>query len=90
MNPGVVRTARVQGSRDRCRSGQRSCVLALGWDTDYVPGKARSFQRSDHEGAGIHEALGATQTVLGGGGKRVVVVVPGLVEGERRQPSQVA
>src|SRR5678815_2237339 len=63
-------------------------LLALGADADDVPGQVAALQAADEPGAGID--LPAAQAVAGRGRERVVVVVPRLAEGERREPRQVA
>jgi drug/metabolite transporter (DMT)-like permease len=73
--------------RSRC-PGSAFPLLAFGADADDVPGQVAALQTGDEPGAGIE--LPAAQPVTSGGRERVVVVVPGLAEGERREPGQVA
>ena len=63
-------------------------ALALGADAHDVPGQPRPLEARDDQGRRVE--LPAAQTVRGGRGEGVVVVVPGLAEGQRRQPGQVA
>jgi hypothetical protein len=65
-----------------------SGLLALGGDPDDVPGQVTALHRGDDPRSGIE--LPAAQTVTGGSGEGMVVVVPGLPEGDRRQPGEVA
>ena len=62
--------------------------LALRGDADDFPGQAAALQRADEPGAGID--LPAAQSMAGGSGEGVVVVVPRLAEGERCEPGEVA
>src|SRR4029453_3346019 len=72
------------------RSGQpadRLLPLAIGTYAHDVPGKPESLQPADEQASGIEFA--PAQAVEGRGRKRVVVVVPGLAEGQERQPAHV-
>src|SRR5688572_18887299 len=63
-------------------------LLALGADPDHVPSEMAVLESAD--GPASRVELPAAQSVTSGGRERVVVVVPGLAEGERREPGEVA
>ena len=68
--------------------GDRLARLALGRDLDDVPGQPELLERPDHAGRDVD--LPRLEAVARGGREGVVVVVPRLAEGQRRQPQQVA
>src|SRR6187200_1238072 len=62
--------------------------LARGTDPDHVPGQVAALEDGDQPAARIE--LPAAESLASRGRKGVVVVVPGLAEGEWSQPSEVA
>src|SRR5829696_902755 len=80
--------ARPLGRRDDLRLLRREFLpLALRADLDHVPRQLRLLHRADHPGRRID--LPPAQPVHRRARERVVVVVPGLAEGERREPEDV-
>jgi len=63
-------------------------VVGCRADPDDVPGQMGALQSVDEPAAGVD--LPAAQSVTSRGGKGVVVVVPGLAEGQRCEPGEVA
>src|SRR5439155_11305044 len=62
--------------------------LAGGGNADDVPREVAALQGADHPGARVE--LHPAEAVARRGREGVMVVVPGLAEGERRKPGQVA
>src|SRR3954468_23933087 len=81
------------GAPGRARSADRPSRqelggLALGGDAHDVPRQAGLLERPDDPRGGVE--LPAPETVAGRGGEGVMAVVPGLPEGEDREPREVA
>ena len=94
---GVIRSLRGEEPYRHLRpvakpsGASRRCGLLghpLGRDADDVPRQPGLLQPADDETGEVE--LPARQTVAGRGREGVVVVVPRLAEGERRQPPDVA
>src|SRR5829696_2844381 len=77
----------LRGGGDLGALGRELLLLALRADLDDVPGQLRRFHRADHPGRRVD--LPPAQAVHRRARERVVVVVPGLAEGERREPEDV-
>src|SRR3954451_20516574 len=74
-------------SGDVRRLGRELLLLALGADLDHVPHEFRRLHRPDHPGGRVD--LPPAQPVHRRAREGVVGVMPGLAEGERREPEHV-
>src|SRR6185437_9229882 len=70
------------------RSGDPLGPLALGAHAHDAPRQAAALEAADQPGAGVE--LVRSKAVASRGWEGMVVVVPGLAEGDRRQPGEVA
>src|SRR3954452_19923226 len=79
---------RGRRARSRRRGGQRLARLALGRDAHHVPCEPELLEPPDDARRDVE--LPWLEAVPRRGREGVVVVVPGLAEGQRREPQQVA
>src|SRR5204863_9246011 len=82
---GNLHVSVLRGARRRVRHLDG---LSLRWNPHDPPGESAAFEGPDQPAAGIDVVT--PKSVERRGGKRMVVVVPGLAEGQPGKPPDVA